>query len=73
MVDHNTRDTIFLFYIYQHFDEPLQAAGPINKVLSHPTLPLTITAHEDRHIRFYDNNTGALVHRYRELNPINKF
>jgi len=39
-----------------------QAAGPINKVLSHPTLPLTITAHEDRHIRFYDNTTGALVH-----------
>jgi len=39
-----------------------QAVGPINKVLSHPTLPLTITAHEDRHIRFYDNNTGAMVH-----------
>jgi len=39
-----------------------QAAGPINKVLSHPTLPLTITAHEDRHIRFYENNTGSMVH-----------
>jgi len=36
--------------------------GPINRVLSHPTLPLTITGHEDRHIRFYDNNTGSLVH-----------
>ncbi|KTF91627.1 hypothetical protein cypCar_00046999 [Cyprinus carpio] len=41
-----------------------QAAGEpdapcqINKVLSHPTLPITITAQEDRHIRFYDNNTG---------------
>ncbi len=35
-------------------DEPCQ----INKVLSHPTLPITITAQEDRHIRFYDNNTG---------------
>merc|ERR1719400_1922863 len=23
---------------------------------------LTITGHEDRHIRFYDNNTGQLVH-----------
>ena len=34
-------------------------------MLSHPTLPLTITAHEDRHIRFYDNTTGALVHRYK--------
>lgn len=30
----------------------------INKVLSHPTLPVTMTAQEDRHIRFYDNNTG---------------
>jgi len=36
--------------------------GQINRILSHPTLPLTITGHEDRHIRFYDNNTGALVH-----------
>ncbi|XP_063054079.1 striatin isoform X2 [Engraulis encrasicolus] len=34
----------------------------INRVLSHPTLPITITAQEDRHIRFYDNNTGKLIH-----------
>lgn len=34
----------------------------INRVISHPTLPLTITAHEDRHIRFYDNHTGKLAH-----------
>ncbi|XP_059385948.1 striatin isoform X1 [Carassius carassius] len=45
-----------------------QAAGEpdapcqINKVLSHPTLPISITAQEDRHIRFYDNNTGKLIH-----------
>nr|ACR77508.1 striatin [Danio rerio] len=39
-------------------DAPCQ----INKVLSHPTLPITITAQEDRHIRFYDNNTGKLIH-----------
>uniref|UniRef100_A0A8C1T4G0 Striatin n=1 Tax=Cyprinus carpio TaxID=7962 RepID=A0A8C1T4G0_CYPCA len=30
--------------------------------LLHPTLPITITAQEDRHIRFYDNNTGKLIH-----------
>lgn len=36
--------------------------GPITKVVSHPTLPLTITAHEDRHIRFFDNNTGKQTH-----------
>ncbi|XP_055600207.1 striatin-3 isoform X3 [Uranotaenia lowii] len=34
----------------------------INKVISHPTLPVTITAHEDRHIRFWDNTTGSLIH-----------
>ncbi|KAG5830988.1 hypothetical protein ANANG_G00299110 [Anguilla anguilla] len=34
----------------------------INKVLSHPTLPVTITAQEDRHIKFFDNNTGKLIH-----------
>lgn len=33
----------------------------INKVLSHPTLPITITAQEDRHIQFFDNNTGQLT------------
>jgi len=39
-----------------------QPVGPINAVLSHPTLPLSITGHEDRHIRFYDNTTGQMVH-----------
>ncbi|XP_061645789.1 striatin-like isoform X3 [Phyllopteryx taeniolatus] len=34
----------------------------INKILSHPTLPITITAQEDRHIKFFDNNTGKLIH-----------
>ncbi|XP_057670589.1 striatin-3 isoform X2 [Diorhabda carinulata] len=34
----------------------------INKIVCHPTLPLTITAHEDRHIRFWDNHTGKMVH-----------
>lgn len=34
----------------------------INEVVSHPTLPVTITAHEDRHIRFWDNTSGSLVH-----------
>lgn len=34
----------------------------INRVVCHPTLPLSVTAHEDRHIRFWDNNTGKIVH-----------
>lgn len=37
-------------------------ARQINKIVCHPTLPLTITAHEDRHIRFWDNNSGKMVH-----------
>ncbi|XP_059086744.1 striatin-3-like isoform X2 [Tigriopus californicus] len=38
------------------------AVGSINKVVSHPILPVTITAHEDRHIRFFDNHTGQMTH-----------
>jgi len=38
------------------------SAKQINKIVCHPTLPLTITAHEDRHIRFWDNHTGKMVH-----------
>ncbi|KRY39251.1 Striatin-3, partial [Trichinella spiralis] len=33
----------------------------INQILSHPTLPITITAHDDRVIRFFDNNTGQMI------------
>ncbi|XP_023809592.1 striatin [Oryzias latipes] len=39
-----------------------EAPSKINKVLSHPALPISITAQEDRHIRFFDNNTGKLIH-----------
>jgi len=30
----------------------------VNRIVCHPTLPVTMTAHEDRHIRFFDNNSG---------------
>ncbi|MBN3313141.1 STRN3 protein, partial [Atractosteus spatula] len=40
----------------------LPVANHINRVVSHPTLPVTITAHEDRHIKFFDNKTGKLIH-----------
>ncbi|NWU88392.1 STRN protein, partial [Upupa epops] len=42
--------------------ESFSSSCQINKVISHPTLPISITAHEDRHIKFYDNNTGKLIH-----------
>jgi len=38
------------------------SGNTINRVVCHPTLPVTITAHEDRHIRFFDNNTGKMIH-----------
>ncbi|KAM9356162.1 striatin-3 isoform 2-T2 [Pholidichthys leucotaenia] len=43
-------------------DSSLLEANHINKVVSHPTLPVTITAHEDRHIKFYDNKSGHVIH-----------
>ncbi|OCT79946.1 hypothetical protein XELAEV_18026762mg [Xenopus laevis] len=43
-------------------DTAVNSTCQINRVISHPTLPISITAHEDRHIKFYDNNTGKLIH-----------
>nr|XP_013795932.1 PREDICTED: striatin-3 isoform X7 [Apteryx mantelli mantelli] len=40
----------------------VQSNNHINRVVSHPTLPVTITAHEDRHIKFFDNKTGKMIH-----------
>ncbi|MGH0114920.1 UNVERIFIED_CONTAM: hypothetical protein FKN15_065844 [Acipenser sinensis] len=34
----------------------------VNRVLSHPSLPISITAHENRSIRFLDNKTGKVIH-----------
>uniref|UniRef100_A0A672M0X3 Striatin-3 n=1 Tax=Sinocyclocheilus grahami TaxID=75366 RepID=A0A672M0X3_SINGR len=34
----------------------------INKVVTHPTLPITVTAHEDRNIKFFDNKSGQAIH-----------
>ncbi|XP_032071066.1 striatin isoform X2 [Thamnophis elegans] len=45
-----------------NIDTTVNTSCQINKVISHPTLPISITAHEDRHIKFYDNNTGKLIH-----------
>ena len=42
------------FFCFLSFSGPTQ----INQVVSHPSQPLTITAHDDRGIRFLDNRTG---------------
>ncbi|XP_067381545.1 striatin-like isoform X2 [Channa argus] len=53
-----TRQLVLSLESNSESDTPCQ----INKVLSHPTLPITITAQEDRHIKFFDNNSGKLIH-----------
>ncbi|XP_042798850.1 striatin-3 isoform X2 [Panthera tigris] len=47
-----------LVMLSSQIDSGLQSNNHINRVVSHPTLPVTITAHEDRHIKFFDNKTG---------------
>ncbi|XP_078418982.1 striatin-3 isoform X6 [Cetorhinus maximus] len=51
-----------LVMLASQVDAASPSANQINKVVSHPTLPVTITAHEDRHIKFFDNKTGKLIH-----------
>ncbi|XP_004864096.1 striatin-3 isoform X4 [Heterocephalus glaber] len=51
-----------LVILSSQVDSGLQSVNHINRVVSHPTLPVTITAHEDRHIKFFDNKTGKMIH-----------
>ncbi|XP_049754678.1 striatin-3 isoform X1 [Elephas maximus indicus] len=51
-----------LVVLSSQVDSGLQSTNHINRVVSHPTLPVTITAHEDRHIKFFDNKTGKMIH-----------
>lgn len=40
----------------ENYDQTV--ATQINKVLTHPTLPILITGHENNYIKFFDINTG---------------
>ncbi|XP_055989397.1 striatin-3 [Sorex fumeus] len=51
-----------LLMLSSQADSGLQSSNHINRVVSHPTLPVTITAHEDRHIKFFDNKSGKMIH-----------
>ncbi|CAK9786454.1 WD40 repeat-like protein [Cutaneotrichosporon oleaginosum] len=42
--------------VVQEFGEE---GSQVNAILSHPTLPLVVTGHEDGHLRFFDSKTGA--------------
>ncbi|KAG0012355.1 hypothetical protein BGZ81_001642, partial [Podila clonocystis] len=35
------------------------SATQINKIVCHPTMPVVVSAHEDRYIRFFDLNSGS--------------
>uniref|UniRef100_A0A915BSL2 Uncharacterized protein n=1 Tax=Parascaris univalens TaxID=6257 RepID=A0A915BSL2_PARUN len=56
VIDLETGRTVLLF------DFGDEDAGRITKILSHPTMPVTVTAGDDRKIRYFDNNTGKLIH-----------
>ncbi|XP_018087675.1 striatin-3 isoform X2 [Xenopus laevis] len=43
-------------------DSSAPFSNHINKIVSHPTLPVTIAAYEDRHIKFFDNKSGKTIH-----------
>ncbi|XP_004682016.1 PREDICTED: striatin-3 [Condylura cristata] len=58
--DLETSQSLMIFS--SQIDSGLQSSNHINRVVSHPTLPVTITAHEDRHIKFFDNKTGKMIH-----------
>lgn len=58
--DTETRKTVLRFEAQQEVTG--NVGKYINKVISHPTLPIVITAHEDHQIRFWDNNSGNLIH-----------
>ncbi|XP_006006421.1 striatin-3 isoform X1 [Latimeria chalumnae] len=51
-----------LIVLASQVDAASPSANQINRVVSHPTLPVTITAHENRHIKFFDNKTGKSIH-----------
>ncbi|XP_028398527.1 striatin-like isoform X2 [Dendronephthya gigantea] len=60
IIDTETGDEIVALDSNRTYDNT--PATQINKVASHPTMGVTVTAHEDRYIRFFDNNTGKQIH-----------
>ncbi|GMS79592.1 hypothetical protein PENTCL1PPCAC_1767 [Pristionchus entomophagus] len=44
------------------FGEDATSGSRITKILSHPTMPITIMGGDDRKIRYFDNSNGAQLH-----------
>ncbi|KAF7699810.1 hypothetical protein HF521_002768 [Silurus meridionalis] len=57
LYDLNTEQSIMVLEAQTNEGNPL-----INCVVSHPSQPISITAHENRNIRFLDNKTGKVIH-----------
>ena len=55
VLDVETGKTIVQFKI------PDNAEDFVYRVVNHPSLPVAITAHEDREVRFFDTNSGEMV------------
>lgn len=49
---------VFSFFFFFGTVKDGTPGTQINQVVSHPTLPIIVTAHEDKYIRVFDSNTG---------------
>ncbi|XP_073949572.1 connector of kinase to AP-1 isoform X2 [Choristoneura fumiferana] len=58
------RDGAMLLYDLETAQGVLRVScdSPATRVRAHPTLPLLVSAHEDRHIRFWDTVSGRCAH-----------
>ncbi|XP_060803685.1 striatin-3 isoform X2 [Amyelois transitella] len=58
------RDGALLIYDLETGQTVMRVAceSPAARVRAHPALPLLVTAHEDRHIRFWDGVAGRCAH-----------
>ncbi|KAI7823326.1 WD40-repeat-containing domain protein [Gamsiella multidivaricata] len=57
LFDIETGKEILAFKSNESYDGT--TATQINKIVCHPTLPIVISGHEDRYIRFFDINSGS--------------
>ncbi|PAV63745.1 hypothetical protein WR25_07995 [Diploscapter pachys] len=58
IVDLETGSSILNF----DFGEDVSSTARITRIISHPTMPITIVAGDDRKIRYFDNANGQLIH-----------
>uniref|UniRef100_A0A1I7XP08 WD_REPEATS_REGION domain-containing protein n=1 Tax=Heterorhabditis bacteriophora TaxID=37862 RepID=A0A1I7XP08_HETBA len=58
IIDIETGNPVLVF----DFGDDISLGSRITRILSHPTMPLTLIAGDDRKIRYFDNSTGKLVH-----------